>query len=89
MRVALEQGDKIQLLPQNQLLEVFRRRNFFLNDETRIEFAEKLGGKRGTVMKIEDRYQFDYFYFKLDNSDDHSYSIPYGSVDFDKCFWIR
>lgn len=81
MRVALNKGDRVILLPTPKLFEVFKNRNFFLNDETRQEYANDLGSKEGNVDNIEQKYMFDYFFFKL-KDEDGSYSIPYESVDF-------
>lgn len=79
MKIMLEKGDKVKLLPAEQLMEVFQKRNFFKNDETRQEFANKIGGKAGVVSDIEEKYAFDYFYFMPDGFLE-VYSIPYQSI---------
>ncbi len=82
MRIKLDTGDKITLIPSDQLLKLFEQRNFFrTNIEHRKEVADKIGGQDGIVDHIETKYAFDYFFFKMDN--ERTYSIPYESVDFD------
>lgn len=80
MIVQLETGDKVKLLPQPQLLELFQRRNFF-SEEFRQEASEKLSEKEGVVDSIESKYAFDYFFFK-ENGNTSNWSIPYQAVDF-------
>lgn len=77
----LRQGEKIKLLPPDQLMKVLQNRNFCSNDETRQRVANSIGGKWGIVESIEDKYAFDYFFF-LPIGEIINYSIPYGSVDF-------
>ena len=81
MKIGLQQGDKVKLLPTPQLAELFERRRFF-SDLFRQEAAEKLGGKEGIVNSIEDKYAFDYFFF-LPNGETNTWSIPYQAVDFE------
>lgn len=80
MKVKLKQGDRLKLLPQKQLLELFEKRNFFSKD-FRKEASEKLSEKEGTVNRIEDKYAFDYFNFLIDG-EIITWSVPYQSVDF-------
>lgn len=80
MKLQLENGDKVKLLPQPQLLELFQRRNFF-SQEFRQEASEKLSEKEGVVDSIESKYAFDYFFFK-ENGCSNNWSIPYQAVDF-------
>lgn len=83
MRIGLQKGDKVTLMPAAPLLRIFIGRNFFRSDDDRIKFAGDLGGKTGTVTSIEEKYAFDYFYFLPDGNEPHqTYSIPYESVDF-------
>jgi hypothetical protein len=84
MAQKLNKGDAVKLLPELKLLELFVRRNFFSSLALREEFAALLGGKSGVVESIEDKYQFDYFYFMPNGTSDR-YSIPYQSVDFSIC----
>jgi hypothetical protein len=78
-KVILKKGDKVKLLPADQLLAVFRSRNFFTSDEARQRVAKEIGGREGEVDSIEIKYQFDYFFFKAGQL---NYSIPYESVKF-------
>lgn len=83
MRIGLERGDKVTMHSAEVLLRIFQTRNFFLTEEDRLKFAEDLGGKTGTVSSIEEKWQFDYFYFLPDGNEPHqTYSLPYESVDF-------
>lgn len=81
MKIALQPGDKIKLLPTPQLLELFEQRQFF-SGVFRQEAAEKLGGKEGIVTSIEEKYQFDYFGFSK-FGETITWSIPYQAVDFE------
>ena len=81
MKTMLEQGDKIKIIPTEQLFELLKIRNFCSDDETRKRVSDAIGGKEGIVKSIEQKWAFDYFYF-LPNGEDRSYSIPYQSVDF-------
>lgn len=80
MGVELKKGDRVKLINQEQLFELFERKSFFTEDY-RKEASEKLAGKEGVVKSIEDKYAFNYFFF-LPDGEDHSYSIPYHAVDF-------
>jgi hypothetical protein len=79
MKIMLEKGDRVKLLPAEQLMEVFQRRNFFADNEIRQRFANQIGGKEGVVEIIEEKYAFDYFYFRPDDTME-TYSIPYQSI---------
>jgi hypothetical protein len=81
MRIMLEQGDKVKIIPTPQLMELLQKRNFCSDDETRKRVSDEIGGKEGIVKTIEQKWAFDYFYFLPNGSDKH-YSIPYESVDF-------
>lgn len=83
MRVGLELHDQIQLLPVLQLYQLLKLRNFCSDDETRQRVADAIGSSRGTVDSIEDKYAFDYFYFKPEGKTE-TYSIPYQAVDFNQ-----
>lgn len=90
MRIELEKGDKVIMLPTDQLLDLFRWRNFFLSDENRIKIAADLGGKTGIVTSIEEKYRSDYFYFLPDSNELHNtYCMPYESVDFQTSIGIQ
>jgi hypothetical protein len=81
MKIMLEKGDRVKLLPTEQLMEVLQRKNFCFDDETRQRIANEIGGKEGVVSEIEEKYAFDYFYFTPDKSISIlSYSIPYQSI---------
>lgn len=81
----LEKGDSIKLLSVPELMGVLQMRNFCTDDETRREVANLIGGKKGVVWSIEDKWAFDYFYFLPDGNEPHQrYSIPYESVDFNQ-----
>jgi len=56
----LNTGDKIELLPVEELFKVLQMRNFCLQS-------------------IEQKYQFDYFFY-LKDGDITNYSIPYQVV---------
>ncbi len=81
MRAFLETGDKVKILPTSQLFDVLKMRDFCLDDETRHQVANEIGGKEGIVQSIEVKYAFDYFFFLPDGSKEN-YSIPYQAVDF-------
>ena len=80
MRIKLKKGDKVSLLPTQQLFQLFEQRNFFSSD-FRQKAAEVLGKKDGVVSSIEDKYAFDYFLF-LPNGETISWSVPYKAVNF-------
>lgn len=78
-KVKLTKGDIVKMLPVEELFKILKQRNFCTNDETRKWVSEAIGGKKGIVESIEDRYAFDYFYFEI--SDGTNYSVPYEAVD--------
>ena len=63
MKIRIETGDPITLLPTPQLLEVLIKRKFFSSDGHRREVADEFGGKTGFVKSVEEKYAFDYFTF--------------------------
>jgi len=75
----LNTGDKIELLPVEELFKVLQMRNFCFDDETRQKVADEIGGSQGIVQSIEQKYQFDYFFY-LKDGDITNYSIPYQVV---------
>lgn len=78
-------GDKVKLFPANELFQILKMRNFCFDDETRQKVANEIGGKTGTVKSVEEKYQYDYFFFVPDvNESDDSYSIPYQAIDWSK-----
>ena len=74
----LKVGDKVKLLPPEELLEIFNSRKFFSED--RETAAGLLGNAEGTVDDIEDKYAYDYFFF-LPDGKTANWSIPYEAVD--------
>jgi hypothetical protein len=93
MAQKLNKGDTVTLLPYKELFTVLTERNFFA-DSLKRPLAMGLGGTKGTVEKIEEKYQYDYFYY-LPEGHTESYSIPYQAVDFstnEKCTlleWLK
>ena len=79
MFTILNTNDKVKLLPAKELFDVFQIRKFFSDVETRQKFADKLGDSTGIVESIEEKYQFDYFFY-LKDGDISPYSIPSQSV---------
>lgn len=79
MKAKFKKGDLVTLKPADQLLDIFNKRNFFTKIH-RAGIAVELGGKTGTVHNIEEKYQFDYFYFKHKKETD-VWSIPYESIN--------
>ena len=79
MFTILSTNDRVKLLSEKELLEVFKLRNFFGDDETREEFANAIGASEGIVQSIEDKYHLDYF-FLLNDGESSTYSIPSQSV---------
>lgn len=75
----LRRGQYVQLKTSDELLEIFNSRNFFSDDSTRKRIVKDIGGKTGIVEFIEDKYAYDYFFFKIPETGD-TYSIPYESV---------
>lgn len=78
MKQMLEKGDRVKLLPADQLKGLFDARGFFSID-FREKAAEFLGGKEGIVESIEQKYAFDYFFF-LPDGEKQTWSIPYQAV---------
>lgn len=79
MKTKLQKGDRVQLLPAEELLEIFNQRKFF-GEDFREEAAGILGSAEGTVDSIEDKYRFDYFFF-LPDGKTANWSVPYEAVD--------
>lgn len=80
MKRKLKKGDLVKMLPAPELFKVLKDRNFCTNDATRKYVADTIGGKKGVVSCIEDRYAYDYFFF-LPSEDRDEYSVPYQAVD--------
>lgn len=83
MEKRLKKGDHITLISKEDLLKVLEKRNFCGEDKWRKIISESIGGTSGIVDSIEDKWAFDYFYFRPDGKED-TYSIPYQAVDFNK-----
>ena len=82
MKILLEEGDAVTMLPTPKLMEVLKGRNFCTNDKIRQKVADEIGGKEGVVSNIELKYALDYFYFSPHSSASNQYSVPYEAVDF-------
>lgn len=87
MKILLEKGDKVTLLPTSELIKIFNQRNFF-TEKDRQEFAIILGGKCGTITSIEDKYSFDYFHFQPDGNN-NTWTVPRESVILDTTITLR
>ena len=82
MRHALQTGDKVKMLPEKELLELFERRNFF-SKEFRPDAARQLSGTTGTVDSIEQKYANDYFFYRPEGAA-NTWSVPVQAVDYDE-----
>lgn len=83
--IVLNNNDRVMLFPPQECFNIICQRKFCSNDETRIIVANAIGGKTGTVTKVEDKWRFDYFYFTPDQEGvipSKEYSIPYECVKF-------
>lgn len=67
----------VKLKSEQELLDLFRRKNFFRDDDYRQQAARILADATGIVTAKEDRYR--YFYFTKDG-DEGNYSIPFSAI---------
>lgn len=75
---APQENDQVKLLSALELLMLFMLEQFFIDDDTRKEVANEIGGTTGIVESIEEKSQFDHFLFKAKNG--LSYKIPTDSI---------
>ncbi len=82
MKQRLQRGDKVKLMPEKELFELFERRNFFSKD-FRQAAAEKLASTTGVVDSIEEKYAHDYFFY-LPDGESSTWPIPVQAVNVEE-----